>query len=88
MCKRYTEASRNLTPAKQRDTKILISSTVCGPVSGQVQFPATFRKSSFLVKKRTLIKNYSFQTFIDVSSFIISSGDFQVDLEGGNFKFT
>ena len=29
--------------------------TVCGPVSGQVQFPATFHKSLFLVKKRILM---------------------------------
>ena len=52
------------------------------------QFPATFRKSSFLVKKRILMRNDFFQTFIDVSSFIISSGGFQVVVEGGNFKFT
>ena len=62
--------------------------TVCGPVSGQVKFPATFRKSSFLVKNRILMRNDSFQTFIDASSFIISSGGFQVVVEGGNFKFT
>ena len=62
--------------------------TICGPVSGQVQFPATFRKSSFLVKKRILMRNDSFQTFIDVSSFINSNGGFQVVVEGGNVKFT
>ena len=62
--------------------------TVCGSVSGRVQFPATFRKLSFLVKKRISMRNDSFQTFIDVSSFIISSGGFEVVVEGGNFKFT
>ena len=51
-------------------------STVCDPVSGLVQFPATFRKSSFLVKKRIFMRNDSFQTFIDVASFIILSGGF------------
>ena len=52
------------------------------------QFPATFRKSPFHVKKRIFMRNDSFQTFIDVSSFIITSGGFQVVVEGGNFKFT
>ena len=58
------------------------------PIQYVAQFPATFRKSSFLVKKRILMRSDSLQTFIDVSSFIISSGGFQVVVEGGNFKFT
>ena len=36
-------------------------------------FPATFRKSSFLVKKRILMRNDFFQTFIDVSLFRVAA---------------
>ena len=51
------------------------------------QFPATFCKWSFLIKKRISMRNESFQTFIDISSFIILSDGFQVVVEDGTFKF-
>ena len=50
-----------------------------GPVSGHFPYVVISRQ------KRISIRNDSFQTFIDVSSFIILSIGFQAVVEGGNF---
>ena len=57
---------------RQLEFSIGLTSTVCGPVSGQVQFPATFRKSLFLVKKNefqweTTLSKHSSMSLLSLS---------------------